>query len=595
MEESDRLPRKLAAILYADVAGYSRLTGADEDATHRRLSDCLDLISRSVEQHRGRVVHYAGDAVLAMFDAAVDVLACATRIQRELERRNEDQPGEQKLQFRIGVNIGDVIEDRGDIYGEGVNVAARLEGLAEPGDICISESVRTAVGTTLPLEYEFMGERAVKNIADPVRAYRVQPAKLGGGRRSSTAVGASKSTGSTGALYTPSVAVLPFNAIGDDPEDQHLADGITDNIINTLSRSEHFMVPDRTSLFAYKEKSPRPAEVADALGVEHVLEGGVQRVGDQARITIHLVDAATGHQTWSDRVDRRIEDVFALQDDLAQHVAMALRVLLVFGEAGRKTDHGVSLDASVLTMRTTVYLLKNTREAVARARSLSDEIMRLEPEFAIGPVNAAWAHWHEGYYGWSAAPEASLETAMKYARRAIDLDPDYAEAWVLLGQIQLTREEYEQAISSGEKALALTPNDPFNAAMYAWILNYSGDAERAFSLITEAIRLFPQCPDFVYRTLGVSHHLGGRLDEALDAHTRAISLSGGDRTFCLAYQAVVLGELGRAEEARVKTAEALALTPDLSLAKLRYLTGFRDPAERERFRTALLRAGLPYY
>jgi adenylate cyclase len=525
----------------------------------------------------------------------VDALSCAVQVQKDLGARNESLPDERKVRFRIGVNLGDVIEDRDDIYGDGVNVSARLESLAEPGGICVSESVRTAIGERLPLVYEFMGAQQVKNIAHPVRAYRAHPA---GQRAKQTPETGPTGDGATSVKatqesLTPSVAVLPFNAIGGDPEDQRLADGITDNLINALSRTEHYLVPDRTSLFAYQGLSPRPSEVAESLGVGHVLEGSVQRFGDQARITVQLADATTGHQVWSDRIDRTVEDVFGLQDDLAKHVAMALRVVLLFGEAGRNwIHHGVSLEVCVLIMRCTVYLLKSTREDVARAREIGEEIMRLEPDFAAGPVNTAWAHWIEAYFGWSAAPEESLDIATKLARRAIELDPDNAEAWILLAQTHLMREQFEQATGIGEKALELSPHDPFNMAMLAWTLVYAGEAQRAGALATKAIHLFPQPPDFVYRVLGLSHQLVGRHEEALDAFEQATSRCGGDPTMCLAYEAVVLSELERAEEARAKMAQVLALTPDLCMKKLRYMTGFRDPATRERFRTALLDAGV---
>ena len=277
----ERLPRRLVAILYADVAGYSRLTGEDEDATHLRLSQYLDLISSTVEHHRGRVMHYAGDAVLAMFEAVVDALSAGVAIQNELHTRNQDLPDERKVRFRIGVNLGDVIEDRGDIYGDGVNVAARLESLADAGGICISESVRTAVGNKLGLDFEFMGEQEVKNIAEPVRAYRVML------RAMQPEQAAASGSQDTELPDKPSIAVLPFTNMSGDPEQEYFSDGITEDIIIELSRFSMLFVIARHSSFALKGQNFSLKEIGQKLGVLYILEGNVRKAGNRVRITAH--------------------------------------------------------------------------------------------------------------------------------------------------------------------------------------------------------------------------------------------------------------------------------------------------------------------
>ncbi len=329
--DAARLPRKLAAILYADVAGYSRLTGEDEDPTHRRLSEYLDVFSEIIERHHGRVMHYAGDAVLAMFEAVVDSLSCAAFIQRELEIRNEELPEAQRVLFRIGVNLGDVIEDRGDIYGDGVNIAARLESLAEPGGICISESVHTAVAEKLPLDYEFLGEQSVKNIAKPVRVYRARlqpdvelplppaaPAPEGVGRRRPPLVIVAASLlligvlAATGLGYwkpweiteelaapagmarprpeLPSIAVLPFTNMSGDPEQEYFSDGIAEDIITDLSQLSSLAVIARHSSFSYKGVSAKAEDIGKDLGVRYLLEGSVRKAGNRVRITAQLID-----------------------------------------------------------------------------------------------------------------------------------------------------------------------------------------------------------------------------------------------------------------------------------------------------------------
>jgi TolB-like protein len=293
MEHSDRLPRKLAAILYADVAGYSRLTGDDEDATHRTLSEYLDLISSSVESHHGRIMHYAGDAVLAMFNAVIDALACASAIQEDLKTRSEGSPEGRRLKFRIGLNLGDVIEDRGDIYGDGVNIAARLESLAEPGGICISGTVYDAIGNKLPIQYEFMGEQQVKNIEKPVRAYRV----LQDTNEDMEAVSSGPLT--LESPDKPSIAVLPFTNMSGDPEQEYFSDGITEDIITELSRFPTLFVIARHSSFAFRAQTFDVKEIGGKLGVRYIVEGSVRTAGDRMRITAQLIDVETGNHIWA--------------------------------------------------------------------------------------------------------------------------------------------------------------------------------------------------------------------------------------------------------------------------------------------------------
>ena len=327
MEE--RLPRKLAAILYADMAGYSRLTGEDEDATHRRLRDYLDLIATTIESHRGQVMHYAGDAVLARFDAVVDALSSAASIQDELKNRNTDLPDERKVQFRIGVNLGDVIEDRGDIYGDGVNVAARLESLADSGGICISESVRTAIGKKLDLAYESMGEQNVKNIEEPVRAYKV----------ALTVEEKTQTTSPTKPTLElpdkPSIAVLPFDNMSGDPEQEYFSDGITEDIITELSRFSSLFVIARNSSFAFKGQSIDVKSIARELGVRYMLEGSVRRAGNRLRINAQLLDTEMATHIWAERYNGSTDDIFELQDEITRNIVGSITPQIESAEVER--------------------------------------------------------------------------------------------------------------------------------------------------------------------------------------------------------------------------------------------------------------------
>ena len=405
----DRLPRKLAAILYADVAGYSRLTGEDEDFTHRRLSEYLDVISAAVEGHRGRVMHYAGDAVLAMFEAVVDAVSSAIEVQKTLRERNQDLPEGRRVEFRVGVNLGDVIEDRGDIYGDGVNVAARLESLAPPGGICTSGTVHDTLGTKLGLVYEFMGEQQVKNIADPVRAFRIRQDDREVTTEGIT-VADELSERSSGELRA-SVAVLPFAVVGTNRDVEELSDGITDTIINTLSRTGQCRVADRASAFGYKDQSLRPREVAEHLEVQHVMQGSVQQSGNRVRITAGLFDVQADDHVWSERFDRTLDDVFDLQDEIAMRITQAVRGSVVYGKLGRAWEKPTdSFDAWLFNIQGVETWHKVSAGYYHEARGLWERVMELDPRYFWGPHNVAWTHFADCVYGWSESPAYSSST-----------------------------------------------------------------------------------------------------------------------------------------------------------------------------------------
>jgi adenylate cyclase len=345
-----KLDRKLAAILYADVAGYSRLTGDDEEGTHHRLSHCLDLITETINNHDGNVVHYAGDAVLADFSTVSNALACAVEIQQQLRKQNADLPEDRRVEFRIGLNLGEVIMDRGDIYGDGVNVAARLESLAEPGGICISESVRTAIGKKLDLGYESMGEQQVKNITEPVRAYRV----LMEPREEQKVISPEKS-----ALELPdkpSIAVLPFDNMSGDPEQEYFSDGITEDIITELSRFSSLFVIARNSSFAFKGQSIDVKSIARELGVRYMLEGSVRRAGNRVRINAQLLDTEMATHIWAERYNGSTDDIFELQDEITRNIVGSITPQIEIAEvergrglrAANLTSYELSLKAQAL-------------------------------------------------------------------------------------------------------------------------------------------------------------------------------------------------------------------------------------------------------
>ncbi len=388
---SDNLPRKLAAIFYADVAWYSRLTGEDEDATHRALRVYLDVIAELVKEHRGRVVHYAGDAVLAMFEAVVDAVSCAEMVQQRLGERNAVLPESRQVHFRIGVNLGDVIEDRGDIYGEGVNVAARLENIAYPGGICVSAAVYEQVKGKLDSAFEDMGEQELKNINDRVRVYRVTPTSP----PASAPVPKENFEALTGEQLElpdrPSIAVLPFQNMSGDPEQEHFADGMSEDIITVLARMPDLVVIARNSTFVYKARAVDVREVGRELGVAFVLEGGIRKSGERLRITAQLVDALSGDHIWAERYDRTLDDIFAIQDDITREISVALSVKLTYGDEVRVwKERASSFEVWEIFQRALAEQQRFTKEGIDTALKTARQALEKDPDFSMVKVQLGW-------------------------------------------------------------------------------------------------------------------------------------------------------------------------------------------------------------
>ncbi len=540
---TEPLERKLAAILYADVAGYARLTGEDEDATHRTLSAYLDLISGTVEDHRGRVMHYAGDAVLAKFNAVVDALSCAVAIQTDLRTRNQDLPDERRVQFRIGVNLGDVIEDRGDIYGDGVNVAARLESLAEPGGICISESVRTAIGKKLALDYESMGEQRVKNIEEPVRAYRVCV---------EAQAASSSSTPSPGVSAKPSLAVLPFTNMSGDPEQEYFSDGITEDLITALSHVRSFQVTSRHSVFLYKNRDIDVKTMGQELGARYIIEGSVRRAADRMRVSASLSDTTSGRTVWAQHFDGSPQDIFDFQDQMTQAIVGAVGPQLSRAEADRTLQkHPESLDAY---------------EHVLRALALNDK-----------------------------RTEADSKIALDHCYKAIDLDPTYARAyafasWCYRRRVQLrgmvlSDEECAECMRLMEEALRLDRQDPVVLWQTALSVAYvQGDLERALDLMNRSIDMDPHSTR-AYKARGSIFFLRGMPEEAIADSEHAQKLDAKDLSMWVAYSilAIAYFQLDRYDDCITWARRALAensahMGVQLVLAASLSLTGEVDEA-----------------
>jgi len=526
--DSDRLPRKLAAILYADVAGYSRLTGEDEDATHRRLRDYLDLIAKTIDDHHGQVMHYAGDAVLAKFDAVVDALSSAVSVQEQLKNRNTDLPDERKVQFRIGVNLGDVIEDRGDIYGDGVNVAARLESLADEGGICISESVRTAIGKKLDLAYESMGEQQVKNIEEPVRAHRV-------------ALDANKKTQVTSPDKAtlelpdkPSIAVLPFTNMSGDPEQEYFSDGITEDIITELSRFSSLFVIARNSSFAFKGQSVDVKFIARELGVRYMLEGSVRRAGNRLRINAQLLDTEMASHIWAERYDGSIDDIFELQDEITRNIvgSIAPQIEIAEVERGRRlpaanlTSYEFSLKAQALFYD---WIRSGSPESMEEVIEAAQAALDIDPRNSHALWTQAYTYALQYLYRWGPDPDESLARAWGLSERLIQVDSSNPKAYMSRGIVNTFRGEHDAAVADYNRALSLNPNFAMNLIVMAWGESLAGLTREAREHAELALRLSPRDLDLwlgdAYLALFQACFADGDFEEAKKWGTLAIQMT----------------------------------------------------------------------
>jgi len=586
----ERLPRKLAAILYADVAGYSRLTGEDEDATHRTLSEYLDRISGVVESHRGQVMHYAGDAVLAKFDAVVDAISAAVAIQSDLKTRNESLPGERKVEFRIGVNSGDVIEDRGDIYGDGVNVAARLEALAEPGGICISESVRAAIGKRLAFDYEDMGEQEVKNISEPVRTYKVvlsadELSDAGPSVKPEAEV-----------PDKPSIAVLPFANMSNDPEQEYFADGIAEDIITALSHIKQWLVVARNSSFAYKGQNVDIRDAAKQLGVRYVLEGSVRKAGNKLRITGQLIEADTGTHMWAGKFDGDLDDVFALQDKITESVVGAIEPSLRMAEIERsKRKPPENMGAYDLYLRSLPHVYAMRPDDNEQALNLLHEAIELDPNYAPALAYLAWAYEQRLVRGWRAYGEDDAGLAVALARRAIEADREDAHVMAAAGFVLvMVARDYERGLQATERAHELNPNIAFVSMLVGVSQLFGGDPTEALVHFEDAIRVSPSDPGafFFYSVAAVAHLFCGRPDEAYElAKKSARMYPDWDTTYWAMIPA--LTQLGRVEEARSAVSKLLELSPAVTVSCLRELLPIRDPELLDMILDGMTIAGMP--
>jgi adenylate cyclase len=573
----ERVERRLAAILAADVAGYSRLMGQDEAGTLARLkAHRRELIDPSIAEHKGRIVKTTGDGILIEFPSVVEAIACAVTVQRGMAARNAATPEDQRIVFRIGVNLGDIIVDQGDIFGDGVNVAARLEALAHPGGICVSRVVRDQVRDKLDFAFEDMGEQQVKNITRPVRAHRIV---LGEEHPSSEPAAAAPAAAPLAAPDKPSVAVLPFANMSNDPEQEFFADGIAEDVITALSRYSSLFVIARNSSFTYKGRAVDVKQVGRELGVRYVLEGSLRKAGNRIRVTAQLVEAEIGKHVWAERYDRDLADIFALQDEITGAVTIAIAPAIAHAEQQRamRKPPG-SLDAWSAYQRGLWHLAKFSLDGNALSEKFFQRAVDLDPTFAGGYRGLAFAQWQAaaGGYHTRGLPEAQA-SAEALARRAVVLDGADAEAHAFLGEMFLYRGDHEGALAEAEGALAVMPNLADAHGVRGAALIFSGRPEEGLPAVRTCIRLDPRAPELAVRlnwmTLGL--YFSRKYEAAIEAAKRGIR-SHPDFPSTYRWLAAALGQIGQTVEAKEALEKAVAVAP----ASFEIFVGRRVPWHR---------------
>jgi TolB-like protein/class 3 adenylate cyclase len=577
--------RKLAAILSADVEGYSRLMGQNEEQTIRTLTSYRSIISNFVQLYRGKVVDSPGDNVLAEFSTVVDAVKSAAEIQSELAKRNAELPIDKRMQFRIGINLGDVIEEEGRIYGDGVNIAARVESMAEAGGICISGTVYDQVEPKLDWNYEYQGEKHFKHISRPIRVYNL----LMNPERTSDV--ASKERMVFQLPDKPSIAVLPFDNMSGDPEQEYFSDGITEDLIIDLSKISGLFVIARNSVFIYKGKAVKIMEVGRELGVTYVLEGSVRKANGRIRITAQLVDTNTEENIWAERYDRELKDIFTLQDEVTQRIVAALAVKLTEDEQTRLVrNYTNNIEAYDYYLRGLEYFNRFTKEANVQAGQMHQKAIDLDPQFAAAYALLGLAQSQEWTQGWSQDPQ-TLERAFELAQKAIALDETLPLGYAILGEVYLHKKKHEKAIAAQQKAITLSPNDADGLGGLGGILSWAGRPEETVRLAKKAMRLNPLFPTEYLWNLGHAYYLLDRFEEAVETLNRARDRSS-EYIPVIAYLTASYVELGRMEEARAQAAQFNRLSTRISIDVWRHRIPYKDKKIADRLISNCRKAGM---
>lgn len=620
--------RKLTAILSADVKGYSKLMGDDDETTVNTITAYRKIISGLIQKHQGRVVDTPGDNILAEFGSALNAVNGAVEIQSTLEIENGKLPENRRMVFRIGINLGDIIHKDECIYGDGVNVAARIESLAEPGGICISRGVYDQVKKKVRQGFEYLGEHAVKNINEPVRIYRILLAPedegkiIGEPKAAPTKLKKSASVAIAMLLIAsavliwlfyprdpeiepasvekmvhpwpdkPSIAVLPFDNMSADKDQKYFSDGFTEQIITSLSKIPYIIVIARQSSFAFRDKQMTVQQIAKALGVKYILEGSIQRSNDQLRITAQLIDATSGHHIWAENYDRKIKDIFELQDEIAMKIMAGLQVNIAYESHGRyATVKTTNLKAYEKIIQGSELFLRRTEGDTLQARKLAEEAIALDPDYGIAYTLLGWTHLDDIWFYRSKDRAKSLKTAEQLAHKAIDLSGTDPTSHRLLGCVFMLRKQYEKAIVEMQKAVELSPNSASSIFFYGLVLRFAGRYDEAIPLLEKAIRLNPVTPINYLNNLAWSYALTEQYEKAIPLWNKAIERNPD---YLFAYSGLTCSYqlLGNEEKAREAAAEVLRIKPTYTTAQIEEFD-ISNIEQKNRLLEAYHKAGIP--
>ena len=576
-----RVERRLAAIFAGDIAGYSRLMGADEEGTLSRLNTHRrEFLEPKIADHRGRIVKRTGDGILIEFASAVDAARCAVEIQQGMIERNASVPQDKRIEFRIGIHVGDVIIEDGDIFGDGVNIAARLEGIAQPGGICISDDAYRQVRGKLDANFQDAGEQALKNIARPVRVYQLQPS------------GGASEAPRLALLDKPSIAVLPFQNMSGDPGQEDFADGMVEDIITSLSKVHRLFVIARNSTFTYKNRPVDIRQVARELGVRYVLEGSVRRAGDRLRVAAELIEAVSGTHVWAERYDRPVRDVFDVQDEITKEIVLALSIELTDGERARVFGRSTrSLEAWLAAMRGFDHWAEGSPKGIREARVHFERAASIDPNYTIAWAFIGWTHFTEVRFGFSSDPRASLAKAAELAEKCIAMSPDDPQAHGIRAGVWVIQGRFDDAVRECEIAIAGAPSDAYLWCVFGRVLICAGDAARGERALREAMQLNPFHPTYYRGILGNALEELGRNAEAIEILTESVRrdpdyFSGHLRL------ASLYGLGDQIEPAKAELAAALRINPKFTMAMAETFYASSNKASSERFKLGLRKAGL---
>jgi TolB-like protein/class 3 adenylate cyclase/Flp pilus assembly protein TadD len=629
--------RKLAAIMFTDMVGFSRQMGSDEARMLRLLDIHNHIIQQAVAEHHGAVIKTIGDAFLADFPSVVHAVQCAQQIQQQLRTHNVEKAKDEQIHIRIGIHLGDIVQKDGDVFGDGVNIASRLQKVAEPDTVCISQKVyeevvkKVDLGVVIPL-----GRPHLKNIAERFQIYALLPEPPTGARQklqvqrlklsrrlrpahrlavaglllvaltlvavryfpslSPSTQHPAPNTQSLPLPDKPSIVVLPFVNMSEDPKQEYFSDGLTEDLTSDLSQISSLFVISRNTAFTYKGKAVKLPEVSRELGVRYVLEGSVRKAGDQVRITAQLVDATEDQHLWSERYDRPLTELFALQDEIRQKIVFALKVKLTPEEQARfkraPTNNMEAYDFYLRGLESAFRAYyERKKEANAQARQMLEKAIELDPQYAGAYAGLGFSYFLDWFYQWNTDRAQSLERAFELGQRAVALDDSLPLPHQVLGQVYLWKKQHEQAIVEAERTIALDPNDADGYVNLGNILVSAGRPEEAIGLTEKAMRLNPRYPPWYLLNLGFAYREAGRCEEALVPLKKVLTLNPNFGPAHLNL-APCYAELGRLEEAQAEVAEVLRVNPNASLEVFRQISPYKDLANLERFLEGLRKAGL---